>query len=241
VYQTLNGSTMTEFVKNYSINASENQRNFGKPGLPDLLNDQPTAGITRGSLQRLLQRSSAEKMEFILELSMPDFQHEFRGAPSSVLQHVEVMGETLRVTVQMRNKTRTRIPETAWVAFMVDGHAELDKMGSWLDPTDVLLSYNFSAMHLHAVDTGFRYSAPSGQQLLVETLDTALLSVGSLNPTPYSPTIPDPRGGIFASLVNNIWNTNYPFWYPFDGGKDDGQDIQYRFVLTLSDSSPVVL
>merc|ERR1712039_1088912 len=70
--------------------------------------------------------------------------------------------------------------------------------------------------------------------LTVETLDTGLTSVGSLNPEPYTPFVPDPSRGSYVSLVNNIWNTNYPQWFPFDGVNDPDSNIQYRFSIALS-------
>ena len=38
------------------------------------------------------------------------------------------------------------------------------------------------------------------------------------------------EGGLHSNLQNNIWNTNYPQWYPFV--KEDA-DSRFRFELAV--------
>merc|ERR1712007_319783 len=131
----------------------------------------------------------------------------------------DVMGNNLYLTLQLHNKTATHIPETAWLAFPAAKSTvslRFDKMGSWIAPNESLLSFGFWAPHLHAVDSGFVYFLKNST-LGVEMLDSPLLSVGAMNPTPYYPVVPQAADGAFVSLVNNIWNTNYPQWFPFSG------------------------
>ena len=94
---------------------------------------------------------------------------------------------------------------------------EIDKLGSWIDPSDVL-PYGGSNMHLHAVNSGARWQRNDNTILQVLSQDVALVSVGERNPAP-TPRVdggthyeggrvaPDAAGGVHFSLVNNIWNT----------------------------------
>ena len=95
---------------------------------------------------------------------------------------------------------------------------EIDKLGTWMDPTDIL-PFGGSNMHLHAVHSGARWRRDNATALQLISTDVALVSVGVRNPAP-TPRIdgdthyaggsvaPDPAGGVHFSLVNNIWNTN---------------------------------
>lgn len=233
VYQTLDGSTMQDFIHNYSKDVGCCSDDFYKPGLPDSLDGGSTAGIARGQLQELWHRSELGSMSFVAVIVMPSFEHEFRGAPEKVLLKADVSEGSLALTLQLRNKTITHIPETPWLAFPARAEAvEAHKMGSWLDPTDVPLSFGFWAPHLHALDLGFRF-ASGHRSLAVQTLDAALASFGVMNPTPYHHAVPKASDGVYVSLVNNIWNTNYPQWFPFSGEFQADSNLQYRFVLSL--------
>ena len=91
-------------------------------------------------------------------------------------------------------------------------------------------------VHLHAVgDGGVRYQPPAGEEtpaasdgggagggggsgggggggaLTLRSLDSALVSIGAPGLAAPAPLVaPDPSLGVHFSLVNNIWNTNYP-------------------------------
>ena len=52
-------------------------------------------------------------------------------------------------------------------------------------------------------------------------------------------TNPDvPAAGVSFNLANNLYDTNYPAWYPFAGvGTDGDKDLRFRFVVSL-DATP---
>ena len=94
---------------------------------------------------------------------------------------------------------------------------EIDKLGSWIDPSDVL-PFGGSNMHLHAVNSGARWQRNGNTILQVLSKDVALVSVGERNPAPTpridggthydgGRLVPDAAHGLHFSLVNNIWNT----------------------------------
>jgi hypothetical protein len=115
----------------------------------------------------------------------------------------------------------------------------LDKLGSEVNPLDADLSTptsvcpkgNTCGVHLHAVgDGGAVYRGAEGA-LRLQSRDSMLLSVGEPLPAPTPLTAPDPLGGVHFSMVNNLWNTNYPEFYPFHQGDENSR---FRFVLTVT-------
>ena len=115
----------------------------------------------------------------------------------------------------------------------------MDKLGSEVNPLEAKLSTaaracpegNTCGVHLHAVgDAGAVYRGPEGT-LRLRSRDSMLLSVGEPLPAPTPLATPDPLGGVHFSLVNNLWNTNYPEFYPFREGDENSR---FRFSLTVS-------
>ena len=88
-------------------------------------------------------------------------------------------------------------------------------------------------VHLHAVQDGVRYTGSEGS-LTVRSIDSAVVSVG-LNASVGLPTaLPNPlaapanaSGGVHFPLVGNLWNTNYPKWYPFLAG-DEASSFRFE-------------
>ena len=78
--------------------------------------------------------------------------------------------------------------------------------------------------------------------MALKSLDSMLVSVGGPLPAPTPLTVPDPRGGVHFSLVDNTWNTNYPEWYPFIEpatatafpGGDGDENSRFRFAIVIS-------
>jgi len=63
------------------------------------------------------------------------------------------------------------------------------------------------------------------------TLFAALLRLDK--PLPFPTPLhrqPDLGQGAHMLLLNNIWNTNYPFWFPFE---EEDSNLQFRFKLVL--------
>ena len=56
------------------------------------------------------------------------------------------------------------------------------------------------------------------------------------NPLPTPLRVPEPSRGVHHALCGNMWNTNYPFWYPFAPGERDATS-QFRFALELPGAS----
>jgi hypothetical protein len=150
--------------------------------------------------------------------------------------------------VQWEGKTANRMPELAMLALPfsrcqggVDVPWSVDKLGSWIDTTDVV-GGGGGASHLHAVgDGGARRTCGGGGTTIgVTSLDAALISFGlaSSFPTPSTPLTAREAGGpLYVTLHNNYWDTNYPGWLPFlngtAGSNTDGDGID-RFRLNVA-------
>lgn len=174
-------------------------------------------------------RTDAKAADVILNLSLPARAWKEAGAPEQVTIRYQVEADQaasvflVDITLQTIGKQPTKHKEVGWLSFQppyaTGTKLELDKLGSWIDPTDVL-PFNGSNMHLHACDTGARWSTTGHHVgLRLEAIDTALVSVGSRNPAPTSAVdgaapypgsgprglVPDPAGGLHVSLHNNLW------------------------------------
>ncbi len=146
--------------------------------------------------------------------------HEQRGAPARMQARMRCDRRDagrIDYTLTWFNKTATHVPETIWLTNQPAPRATkvlIDKLGAQVDAEDVDLHCDGHAMtcgvHLHAVgDAGATYVADTGR-LRIASLDSALLSVGPVQGLPTPLVVPDIQGGLHWSLVNNLWNTNYP-------------------------------
>ena len=92
-------------------------------------------------------------------------------------------------------------------------------------------------VHLHGVEAvrveaiaKANRVAPSAGGLTITPTDSALVSIGPASPLPTPLIAPNVSEGVHFALVGNIWNTNYPFWYPFE---ERDASSQFRFAYDL--------
>ena len=86
-------------------------------------------------------------------------------------------------------------------------------------------------VNLHAVgEGGVRYASQSEGVFNLASPDVALVSLGAPSPFPQVAGPPDMSQGVHFAMVGNVWNTNYPLWYPFVPG--DGEQ-RFRFVISI--------
>ena len=103
----------------------------------------------------------------------------------------------------------------------------MDKLGEWVDPLDVV---DGASRGLHAVSTGVEFRRAKSR-LFFETLDAPIVRWDTPLPFP-TPTKRQPDLGFGAAFLlhDNIWNTNYPFWYPWRAGDEN---LRFRFAVNL--------
>jgi hypothetical protein len=191
--------------------------------------------------------------------SLPIKLHEMYGAPSTIWTSVKISVPaaahsdderiSLIFNVQWFNKTKTRLAEAQWVTF--NPYVMSPNGGGWamrgfrktglsndaanngIDPMKVV---THGAVHLHSLGpfSTIEYrqnSTKTTEAITLTSLDVPIVSAGLLSPfpTPGNWTI-DLSEGMHYNLQNNIWNVNFPQWYPFiDGDKD----ARFRFEVEL--------
>ena len=145
------------------------------------------------------------------------------------------VGTRLNASVDLIDKTATRLPEATYFGFTPAGSAAgawaMDKLGEWVDPLDVI---DGAARGLHAVSTGVEFrpsSKGANDRIFFETLDAPIVRWDAPLPFP-TPTKRQPAlgNGTAYLLHDNIWNTNYPFWYPWAAGD---ANLRFRFAVHL--------
>eukprot|EP00040_Diaphanoeca_grandis_P025095 m.138598 g.138598 ORF g.138598 m.138598 type:complete len:904 (+) comp30005_c0_seq1:320-3031(+) len=240
-YQGMDVDYFNDFSTTYNGHIAGN---FAKPGL------NLSAISSNMSLVKLQKKQGADStVSFLLSMNIATLTaHTGRGAPATVEVLIDVREDggvlNINYTMQWHNKTSCHAPETIWLSSVAKTQNPsgwlMDKLGSWLNPNDADLTHGdptscnpqgtTCGVHLHAIGKGVQYTGTDGK-LNFESLDSALLSVGSSTPVPTPLTVPDSRGGMHWALVGNIWNTNYPFWYPF---VDSDAASKYRFKMSFA-------
>eukprot|EP01052_Picozoa_sp_SAG31_P019978 SAG31_NODE_1481_length_8176_cov_3.282531_7_plen_381_part_00 len=184
-----------------------------------------------------------------------DSLSEFDGLPSSsggsaaaAVAAAAPQKTKIALTSTWLNKTTTRMAEACWVSFVPkvsnpSNGWRISSLGQLVDPADVVAH---GATHLHAMgaDGAMVYNGPDGS-LSIASLDVPVVSTGIFSPFPtpgdntsIAQTLQE---GMHWNVQNNVWNVDYPQWYPFEGvfgygngGKVDrklGTDASFRFVL----------
>ncbi|KAK3598273.1 hypothetical protein CHS0354_022590 [Potamilus streckersoni] len=135
-------------------------------------------------------------------------------------------------TLFWAKKTVTRLPESVMYYFsplIPESSANqrrwwLSKVGHLVDPSNVVLN---GSQYVHAVDSGVYYIDENGNGLQLHTFDVPLVSIGTAShapspfPVPLTPIQQEDITGIAFNVYNNIWDTNYILWYPYEKGDEN--------------------
>lgn len=187
------------------------REDFGKIGMEKAIAERIQATPI---LKRLLRREN----EFLVQMEMEGPAYELYGAPSKWEWRIRFEEKQIFFTLRWMEKPACRVPEAVWCGFCPAEkveNAQVRKLGHWIDPQNVC---NGGGLHLHATDYGVKWTKGS-----LETLDTALVSVGDPKVVPYTREPIHPEEGFWFNLENNIWGTNFVMWY--------GEDASFRWVF----------
>ena len=177
----------------------------------------------------------------LLQLRWPTALHELYGAPASAWVRLEALKPAagaagVNVTLYLFNKTSTRLPEALYVSHKPSvsaaGTWRMHVLGEEIDPLDVAEG---ASRGLHAVDTGVSLTSTDGAHLELATVDAPVIRWDE--PLPFPTPLhsqPDLAKGVSYVLHDNIWNTNYPAWYPFEGPGN----LAFRFHLAAKHATP---
>lgn len=188
------------------------------------------------TLHSLWLLETSDTASFLVETAFAADVHELAGAPEALWLRLDVprgaaAGGVLNVTLEMFNKTATRLPEGLFLRFNASAPRgwRFETLGSDVDPFDVVPGGN---QHLHGARAAVALAGASAR-LEFASDGTGLVSVGRPwpLPTPVWPGSALPGHGLGFMLYGNTWGTNYPMWYPFNA--EDAQ-MRFRFTLTAS-------
>ena len=201
-WQLFDNSDYERYQRDYMRLTDANRgwalRDFTKVGLPDYQGGIFTAKVTQAY-------KKGDNRLYRLEFDS-DAAQKF-GLPCF---YAEV--ENHKIEIKWFGKSATRLPQAFWLKLRgFDERWELNKLGQWINPEDIVGSPLISA-----VDTGIR-----NQSYEIRTLDAALVAPFGRRLLQYT----HQRLGqdMYFNLYNNIWNTNFPLWY--------SDDARFRFEI----------
>ncbi|XP_070176101.1 uncharacterized protein [Littorina saxatilis] len=196
------------------------------------------------SLQGLYRSRGANDCDFLVEVAPSDkrsvniygvpplFFIEYKSVPPGANARAK-----LEVVLQWFAKGPTRLSEALSFGFTPVSNPGLQwtmsKLDGNIDPMNVILN---GSQYLHAINTGVVYTDPQAEVkgLNITSQDVALLTLATTSRPPSVFPVPlttpsEIRTAAF-NLYNNLWNTNYIYWYPYS--QEDG-DFKARFGITF--------
>jgi len=234
VYQTFNDTEWKPFTFSY-LNDHQMQTGFCKPGS----NNYTESALWRPTLEKLFVSGSSSQADFVVAaMSLPEKAHSAYGAPRDLFLKVKVVSGELEFELITLGKRPTMVGESSALTFhpapalvpQGGGSAwRLDKLGRMIDPEGVVDGGN---QFTHGVWHGAVAQTVAGA-ITIESLDAANMNpmtsdfpIG--NPLPASYKEDAARAGtgmsrlaagsvhgMAVNLHNNLWNTNYPLFYPY--------------------------
>ncbi|MEH7009516.1 DUF5054 domain-containing protein [Neobacillus niacini] len=215
-----------EYVENIGQTYRWSVADQGKPGF-ELITPSPKHEIYQPSVVSLTKTETAASNDVIVHLSLPPYSVESLGAPKEVMIQYKFYKQDDQIDIELHwfNKDANRLPEAMWFSFALEVDNpniwKLDKLGERISPLEVVKNGN---RNLHSVDKGLYYAGADGE-VVIETIDSPLVSPGEKRLLQFNNTFASLEGGFHFNLYNNIWGTNFPMWYEEDG--------KSRFTLKL--------
>jgi len=189
--------------------------------------------------------------EVLMQLHFKESLHKNYGAPSMAWVRFTFDSGSSDVdrgvvfSVTYINKTNTRLGEAMFVTMNPPPGEEsnwwaIDKHDQWVSPLDVI---DGAPKGLHGLTSGVKFArkTPHAEHhIFFESKDAAMVAFDSPNPFP-TPIHGNPNLSEGASFLlwNNIWNTNYVFWWPYNVPQNQTTDhIVFRFAIRFLTTSP---
>ncbi|CAG5115517.1 unnamed protein product [Candidula unifasciata] len=147
----------------------------------------------------------------------------------------DVSNPGLDITLLMMGKVTTRLPESISFNFsplnLYNSAWSISKMNQSIDPCDVVLN---GSQYVHGVEKGVSLLNEAGKGLQILTTDVPVVNIGTTShvdspfPVPLQPFECSTITTMSFNLYNNIWNTNYIYWYPYIA---EDADFKARFAI----------
>jgi hypothetical protein len=151
----------------------------------------------------------------------------------------------LDMECKILNKKRDNWPEADWLCLPFNVKDPTFKIGRALGTinpvTDLIPGSN---RHVYAVGSGVTITDSDGSGIAVLPLDHPLVSLGEPGIWKFSRDYVPGTPTVYLNLYNNMWNTNFRYWYPgnwssrvrlwtFAGEKDAKEkDVEAEFLTT---------
>lgn len=194
-WELFDNSDYDRYKKDYLRITEENicwvKWDYGKEGLADYKGGIFTAHVTESYIRgdERLFKLEFEK-EAAREYGLPYFY-------AKVLKN--------RIEIDWFDKAASRLPQAFWLKFKgFEENWELNKMGKWIKPADILGSPLISAVYEGIRNPDFEIITEDAA--LVAPFGRKLLRYNEKNLTQ----------DLYFNLYNNIWGTNFPMWYSDD-------------------------
>jgi hypothetical protein len=186
---------MTDYMRLTDQNRPWAIWDFTKVGLPEY-----EGGLYTATVKNAYERDG--EWLYRLTFDLDDERARMLGLPELYL-HVK----DACIELQWFGKRPSRLPQACWLKFKdMDERWELNKMGQWIRPRDVI-----GSPFIAAVDDGVRNATTH-----LRSLDAALVSPFGRRLLQYQTDLSELAEDLYFNLYNNIWNTNFPMWYEDD-------------------------
>ena len=171
---------------------------------------------------------------FIVSMEMQDpTSHSYYGAPSQIwMNYTFVNYNSLIMELQLLNKTPTRLGEATMLNFYLPTPVNNDvsilyDLSNEASVFDVLLN----GSQLQHGGYGVRTELFTIESHHTQVICPIPYPEGHATPFAAPLTPLDHMIGVAFNIHNNIWNTNYPLWYPFT---DEDADFKATFTAKLT-------
>lgn len=230
VYRTYNQTDFDEFFNATTPFSKDFFLGIGKPNMTKNSNAESKLWVAK--VDQLL--SSKDSSHLVMMLSMVDpVTRTYYGAPKQLSLEYTCSSSEIDVALQWFDKVPTRLPEGMHFVFtpiVKEGYKWwMNKIDELLDPLDVVVN---GSQRLHAINRGMYYINKKVQGMKIISQDAAIVNILSGSSEVSTLPIPSPpltdMYGVSFNLYNNVWETNYIFWYPY---KSNDGSRRYRFSL----------
>jgi hypothetical protein len=204
----------------------QNKRALGCFNLPED-EDWPHPGINKPGMisDSLVPYRSASPVNGSLSISRNSLiQTAVLKMPGDMANHMPAIELYIRLEAGMpyvdiecivKDKGKDNWPESDWLCLPFNLEKPTFKIGRALGTinpaTDLMEGAN---RHLYSVGSGVIITGSDGSGVAVCPLDHPLVSLGKPGMWKFSRDFVPQNPTIYLNLYNNMWNTNFRYWYP---------------------------
>ncbi len=240
-YNTYNGTDFDFMSRRYNYYGNAG---FSKPGSDKNAhpNSTTTMFVLNKLYWNKTAKGSSKKWVFLLELVGDSYMNSYYGSPEKVWIQLGIDSSSkdpnllfeFNYDMVIVNKTSTRLPESTMFSFVptkvpsgssYKGYYHKVSEDVTIPVESVILN---GSQYQHVVESAELVSSDdSGKGNVVIKLSSPDVPLvcpivdddSFRSPTPFAaplePIEPNKLKGFAFNIHNNVWNTNYPLWYPF--------------------------